>query len=146
MSPLSHIVRQAYLKKYERELKKFFLEFGLETQDNVESMRHIELGKIGSDFGIKIKDKDIFISDIMNAVEDMEDVPQEVKEYYSEITHEEWQASTRVSTLILVLFEKILKEEFVKRVRKEMESLNEEPISSNISYEPFSLDFWMNNV
>ncbi len=146
MSHLSHILLQAYLKKYDRELKKFFLEFGLETQDNVESMKHIELGKIGSDFGIKIKDKDILISDIMNAVEDMEDVPQEVKEYYSEITSEEWQASTRVSTLILVLFEKLLKEELVKRVKKEMESINEEPIYSNISYESLSLNSWINNV
>lgn len=143
---MNNLVALLTLKRYSLELKKSFLEFGLETEDNVESIRHIEFGNIGNNFGIKIKDKDVFISDIINAVEDIEDIPEEVKEYYPDLTDEEWQASTRLSTLILVLFEKLLTEQFLKKFRMQGELINEEPILNNISNDSLSLDLWSNKI
>jgi hypothetical protein len=104
----------SYLKKFDSSIKQLFFKIGSETEDNIESMNHVELGCLGSDIGIKIKNKNIFISEIMNALEDMETVPHEVKEYYPDITDKEWQASARLTTLILVLFEKSLKKQILK--------------------------------
>jgi hypothetical protein len=84
-------------------------------KDNIESMNHIELGYLGGNFGIKIKNKEMFVSDIINALEDMEEPPPEIKEYYPDITDQEWLASARLSTLILLLFEKSLKEKFLEK-------------------------------
>jgi len=107
-------VSQSYLRKFDSTIKQLFFRIGSETEDNIESMSHIELGCSGSDIGIKIKNKNIFISEIINALEDMEEVPHEVKEYYPDITDKEWQASTRLTTLILFLFEKSLKKQILK--------------------------------
>lgn len=107
-------VSQSYLKKFDSSIRQLFFRIGSETEDNIESMSHVELGCLGSDIGIKIRNKDIFISEIINALEDMEDVPHEVREYYPDITDKEWQASTRLTTLILVLFEKSLKKQILK--------------------------------
>ena len=46
--------------------------------------------------------------------------PREVKEYYPDITDQEWQASTRLSTLLLLLFEKSVKEKFLEKPDKEV--------------------------
>jgi hypothetical protein len=87
-------------------------------------MNHIELGFSGGNFGIKIKNKELFVSDLMNALEDMEEPPREVKEYYPDITDQEWQASTRLSTLLLLWFEKSLKEKFLEKSEKQIKPLD----------------------
>ncbi|MGE0084799.1 MAG: hypothetical protein AB7S75_10285 [Desulfococcaceae bacterium] len=113
-------ISESYLKNLDSYIKKLVVSFGSGTEDNIESMNHIELGYSGCNFGIKIKNKDLFVSDIVNALEDMEQPPQEVKEYYPDITDQEWQASTRLSTLLLLLFEKSVKEKFLEKPEKEI--------------------------
>lgn len=108
-------ISESYLKDLDSYIKKLVVSFGSGTEDNIESMNSIELGYSGGNFGMKIKNKEIFVSDIINALEDMEEPPHEIKEYYPDITDREWQASTRLSTLILLLFEKSLKEKFLER-------------------------------
>ncbi len=113
-------ISESYLENLDSYIKKLVVSFGSGTEDNIESMNHIELGYSGGNFGIKIKNKDLFVSDIVNALEDMEQPPQEVKEYYPDITDQEWQASTRLSTLLLLLFEKSVKEKFLEKPEKEI--------------------------
>lgn len=117
-------VSEIYLKKFDKHIKQLLLKFGSETKDNIECLNHIELTRSGDNFGIKLKNKDIFISDIVNALEDMEDTPHEVKEYYPDITDKEWQSSTRLSTLILLLFEKSLKKQFLKNVEERIKTVS----------------------
>ena len=111
---------ESYLEKFDLGIKQLFFRFGSETEDNIESMNHVELGYSGANLGMKIKDKDIFVSDIINALEDMEEAPQEIIEYYPDITDLEWQASTRLSTLILLLFEKSLKKHILKNLEEQI--------------------------
>lgn len=126
---------ESYLKKSDSDMKKFFLRFGSATEDNIESMNRIELSP---DLRIKIKNKELCISDIVNALEDMEEAPQEIKEYYPNITDQEWQASTRLSTLTFLVFEKSLKEHILKSLKRKIEApdyKNETTINNRL---PFS--------
>ncbi|GEM_PF-2484090 len=123
MNNLSNI-SELYLKNLDSYIKKLIVSFGSGTRDNIESMNHIELGFSGGNFGIKIKNKELFVSDLMNALEDMEEPPREVKEYYPDITDQEWQASTRLSTLLLLWFEKSLKEKFLEKSEKQIKPLD----------------------
>lgn len=100
-------------------IKQLLVGFGSPTADNLDAVEQVEIGWVNSEFGIKIKGKDIFVADIVNALEDMEAAPQEIKEYYRDISDREWQAATRVSTLTLLLFEKALKHGISKHLKKE---------------------------
>lgn len=113
-------ISESYLETLDSYIKKLLVSFGSGTEDNRESMNHIELGCSNGNFGIKIKNRNLFVSDIVNALEDMEQPPQEVKEYYPDITDQEWQASTRLSTLLLLLFEKSVREKFLEKPDKEI--------------------------
>jgi hypothetical protein len=55
-------------------------------------------------YGIKVKDKAIFISLIINILERIP-IPSEVLERHPDLTVIEWQATMRVATLILAAFE-----------------------------------------
>jgi len=126
MNNLSNI-SESYLKNLDSYIKELIVRFGSGTEDNIKSMNHIELGYLGGNFGIKIKNKELFVSDIMNALEDMEEPPQEVKEYYPDITEREWQASTRLSTLNLLLSERLiilLFENLLKKSEKQIKPVD----------------------
>ncbi|MEZ4730245.1 MAG: hypothetical protein R3E79_24205 [Caldilineaceae bacterium] len=51
--------------------------------------------------GLKVKGKNILVSQVLNALEDL-DLPNEVKEYYPDLTDEEWQAVTRITTIVML--------------------------------------------
>ena len=92
-----------------QEFREKFLALTSETEENVNCLKHLEYGKLTDSeaervtSGVKIKGKDILISEIMNAMEDIEYVPEPVKEYYPDLTNEEWQAATRFVTVMLLL-------------------------------------------
>ncbi|OQY57868.1 MAG: hypothetical protein B6245_14855 [Desulfobacteraceae bacterium 4572_88] len=92
-----------------QEFREKFLALTSETEENVNCLKHLEYGKLTDSeaervtSGVKIKGKDIVISEIMNAMEDIEYVPEPVKEYYPDLTNEEWQAATRFVTVMLLL-------------------------------------------
>jgi len=90
------------------EVREAFLRKGSRTPDNLNCVEHIEYGTVeGREFGpptvsgLKVKESDVLISDVMHLVEDM-DVPDIVKKYYIDITAEEWSAITRMTTMILL--------------------------------------------
>jgi hypothetical protein len=122
---------QAYLNEFNYYIKQLLLKFASETQENIESLDHIEFGYSDGCIGLKLKNKEIFVSDIFNALEDKEEAPHEVKEYYPAMTDKEWQSSTRLSTIILVLFESLLKKRFFENLDERIENISR---SKNMAY------------
>jgi len=100
------------LQQQNQIFKQLFLTFSSETSENIECLKHIEYGKILDQAtgkitaGVKIKNQNLLISDIMNAIEDLEEVPEPIKEYFPELTNQQWQAATRVITVLLLFLEK----------------------------------------
>lgn len=101
------------------EVMRMVLLLGSETPDNLNCYSHVEYGMVPNEsdtgnsgdssstkltYGLKIKGKDISLSDIMNAVEDM-GVPAEVAAVFPTITEHEWNAATRMITMILLSIE-----------------------------------------
>jgi len=91
-----------------QQVREAFLRMGSRTPDNLNCVEHIEYGTVeGLEFGppkvsgLKMKKSDVLISDVMHLVEDA-DIPDIVKEYYIDITVEEWRAITRMTTMILL--------------------------------------------
>jgi hypothetical protein len=54
--------------------------------------------------GIKIKDKEIRLSQLMHSIESM-DLPESVKADFPELTQEDWDGATRIMTLVLMSLE-----------------------------------------
>ncbi len=94
-----------------QEVREAFLRRGSRTPDNMNCVEHIEYGTVeGREFGppkvsgLKVKESDVLISDVMHLVEDA-DIPDIVKKYYIDITVDEWSAITRMTTMILLSLE-----------------------------------------
>ena len=104
-----------YRDRISKQLGSLFLDFSSETEENLHCLAHLEYGTSSNSkttlnrAGFKIKGKDILISDIMNALEDLDTPPDAVKEYFPELTIEEWSATTRMMTVLLLLLEKEVK-------------------------------------
>lgn len=82
-----------------------------ETDDNLNCHEHIEYGYVeGRDYakegiyGFKVKGTNILVSDIMNVVEELT-IPPEVHAEYTSLSLMEWEAVTRLMTMILVSLE-----------------------------------------
>ncbi len=113
---LNKIINKEYsvrnLKEKNQRFRQIFLTFASETEENLECLKHLEYGKLREEesgketSGIKIKGKDILISDIMNALEGLDDIPDPVREYYPDLTDREWHAAARLVTVLLLLLEK----------------------------------------
>jgi enoyl-[acyl-carrier-protein] reductase (NADH) len=90
------------------QFKKTLLDFGSETPDNQESVERIEVGQVreGSwlHAGLQIKDKKIRLSQLMHSIESI-DLPEAIKAEYPALTREDWNAATRIMTLILISLE-----------------------------------------
>ena len=93
-----------------KQLMEAFLEFGSQTEDSLNCYNHIEYGLVPgfrcrrSAYGLKLKGKDVPISDVIHAVEDLR-LPNEIKEQFPNLTSEEWDAVTRMATMILIALE-----------------------------------------
>ena len=95
-----------------RELMQAFLEFGSATDDNMNCYSHIEYGSVPpgacnpkETYGLKLKGKDILISDVVHLLEGL-DLPDRIKKDFPNITENEWAAVTRMATMILIAFER----------------------------------------
>jgi hypothetical protein len=99
------------LQLKDKTFKQLFLAFSSETDENLDCLKYLEYGKMRDEAsgkitsGIKIKNKNILISDIMNAIEDLEEIPAPVKDYFPALTKAEWQATTRVMTVLSLFLE-----------------------------------------
>lgn len=89
-----------------------FLRFASETPDNVNCYNHIEYGvvqKSDDDYtikttGLKIRGKDILVADVLNHFEGL-DVPETVRNRFPDLTGNEWNAITRIATMLMITFE-----------------------------------------
>jgi hypothetical protein len=98
------------------QLMKAFLDFGSETPDNLNCFQNVEYGLVINRIdganrdktGLKLKGRNVLISEVMNVVEDLE-IPAEVKEYYPKLTKEQWSAITRITTMVLISLERRVK-------------------------------------
>jgi hypothetical protein len=90
------------------QFRKAILDFGSETPDNIEGVTRVEVGPVQADnyvySGIKIKDKEIRLSQLMHSIESM-DLPESVKADFPELTQEDWDGATRIMTLVLMSLE-----------------------------------------
>jgi hypothetical protein len=101
---------QASLSDQNNQLMKAFLEFGSETPDNLNCYNHIEYGltrdwRSRTVAGLKLKGKELLLSEVMNVVENLE-LPDEVREEFPELTDNEWDAITRMVTMALIAMER----------------------------------------
>jgi hypothetical protein len=93
------------------QLMEAFLEFGSQTDDNLNCYRHIEYGLVPravcrpkETYGLKLRGKDILVSDVIHLIEDL-DLPDGIKEQFPDLTRNEWAAITRMATMMLIAFE-----------------------------------------
>ena len=99
------------LKNFDQKIRTLFLECYSETEENLNVFHYLKYGKVPKprgrplEIGFKVREKDILISEISNAVEDMEDIPNEIKEGFSNLTFAQWSAALRMTTVLLVALE-----------------------------------------
>jgi len=79
------------------------LDFASHTPDNIACARQIEVGTLGSSTGLKLKNRPVLFSDIAHMLEDT-DMPEAFKQSLPDITPQDWDAFTRLTTLIYLLF------------------------------------------
>lgn len=101
------------LANQSHELLEAVLAFGSATDDNLNCIDHVEYGMVSGwpfesneSYGLKLKGKNLLLSDVMNVVENLEDVPSEVKKHFPDLTNDEWSAVTRMVTIVLVALER----------------------------------------
>lgn len=101
------------LLMFNDNLRQIFLEMGSETPSNLSCLEHIEYGMVDrSEFGkkdlhgLKLRGKNTLLSEVMNAIENVE-LPSEVKEQFPDLTIDEWDATTRMITMVLLSLEYI---------------------------------------
>jgi hypothetical protein len=99
------------LSRENKEIMNEFLELGSETEDNINCVNHIEYGFVDETdthsyrtYGLKIKNTDILLSSIAHTIEDIS-IPENIKEDFPAITHEQWSAATRMITMIIFSLE-----------------------------------------
>jgi hypothetical protein len=89
------------------ELMLEFLRFASETPENVNCYNHIEYGVVSTsdnDYTIKTTGLKIRGKDVLNHFEDL-DVPESVRNRFPELTGNEWNAITRIATMLMITFE-----------------------------------------
>lgn len=105
-------ISRAVVSMKSDRLMKAFLNFGSETDDNMNCFRHVEYGRVDGPvwrpnprYGLKLKGKQILLSDVIHMVEDLK-LPSEIGEKYPDLTEAEWSAITRMATMVLLAFER----------------------------------------
>ena len=99
--------------QFSQEIMRLFLDVCSETEDNLNCFEQVEYGKVSnssersqvSKIGFKLKGQDILISEILNRLENLKEVPNEVKAYYPKITYAEFRAVLRMTTVLVTFFE-----------------------------------------
>lgn len=93
---------QATLEGMTQELRQALLNFGSETPDNLNCADRVEVGPVGLKIVPKVRDREVLFRDIAHALED-EIMPKALKEHFPEISEKDWDAFTRLTTLIYIL-------------------------------------------
>jgi hypothetical protein len=87
-------------------LRAALLDFGSETPDNLDCAKRIEVGavdtEIGMYIGLKLRGREALLSDVAHMVEDGP-MPGSLKSAFPELTESDWNAFSRLTTLIYIL-------------------------------------------
>ena len=88
-------------RRFDDEFKMAFLSAGSETPDNLEAVQHFDFGigenERGKIEGFKASEKNIMISDVINALEGI-DLPKQVKAFVPDLNQEDLDAALRLTT------------------------------------------------
>ena len=90
-------------------LRRALLDFGSETDDNVDAASRIDVGPFAATTsrkrqGMRLAGTHIALASVVNAAEGSP-VPQQVRDYFPDIQQAEWDAVLRVACLVLLSFE-----------------------------------------
>jgi hypothetical protein len=95
-----------FRKKFDKKIRTLFLECYSETEENLDVFHYLKYGKApnpcGPLIGFKVKEQDILIMDILNTMECMENIPNEVKNSFPNLTYAQWSAASRMATTLLI--------------------------------------------
>lgn len=113
-SLLNKVDSRQKIKLKNESFRRAFLKIASSTQENMRCLERVEYGLVAQgeqeqvSLGPKLKNKSILVSEILNALEDVETPPAEIKEYYPDLSDEEWQAALRLVTVIVFSLEEHL--------------------------------------
>lgn len=85
------------------DLRQALLAFASETPDNVACASQIEVGTVAHELGIKFRNHNTLFCDIAHAAEELP-LPEAMKSQFPKLTNADWQAFTRMTTLLYVFF------------------------------------------
>lgn len=89
------------------KLRAALLDFASETPDNCSAAERLEVGIVGSTVGPKVTGRSLLLSDIAHTVEDLP-LPDALKESFPDISERDWDAFTRLTTLLYTLLSRRL--------------------------------------
>ena len=89
--------------KLTTDLRTALLTFASHTPDNIACSKHIEIGTVGDETGLKLQNTKPLCADIAHILEDI-DMPEAIKQAFPQLTPTDWDAFTRLTTLIYLLF------------------------------------------
>jgi len=90
----------------DEEFGRALLAYGSETEDNVQCVQRVKVGTVPttSGVGFALRTSNLSVARILNVAEGSP-VPDDVLEYYPNITQEDWDAVLRLCTLVFSLCE-----------------------------------------
>ncbi len=89
------------------DLRAALLDFASETPDNRNAADRLEVGSVGATVGPKLAGRSMLLSDVAHAVEDLP-VPGELKQSFPDLSEEDWEAFTRLTTLLYTVLSRRL--------------------------------------
>ena len=87
-----------------KNLHDALLSFGSETPDNLSCVNNIEVGSVGNNRGLKLRNQNIFLSELAYELENTP-MPEQMKEAFPKVIGEDWEAFMRLTTLLYITFE-----------------------------------------
>jgi hypothetical protein len=102
------VIEKGQLSFDNEEFKESFFRQSSHSPDNVKSMEYIEFGSVRNEyqpnietFGVKIKGKNVLLSDIIHLMES-EEISQFISKQFPELSIDDIEAAQRVMTVIML--------------------------------------------
>ncbi len=84
------------------QFRATLLAFASETPDNVSCTSRVKVGELDKEIALKFQDHPVLLSEIAHLLED-EPMPDGMKTAFPNLTEADWEAFTRLTTLLYVL-------------------------------------------
>ena len=85
-----------------QQLRQALLDFGSETPDNLNCAKRIEIGAVAQETGLKVSGQSVLLADLAHTLES-EPMPPGIASQFPQITEQDWDAFTRMTTLLYAL-------------------------------------------